>query len=103
MTIEARVAAILAEAAREVGVAGSVAGALTKWSIREVPFAVLDGGAAAEFHLDRVLASAARRTRDAAPSPRGEDWVRFSPPAIDQFAEDRLRAWFGAAHRRAAR
>jgi hypothetical protein len=70
------------------------------WSFSGQPYVVLRGGTA-EFHLDRVLAGAARRTPDTAPSPRGEDWVAFSPREVDQFAEDRLRSWFGAAHRRA--
>jgi hypothetical protein len=71
------------------------------WSAEGQAFVVLRG-ATAEFHLDRTLASAARRTPDTTPSPRGEDWVAFSPVSIDRFAEDRLRAWFGAAHRRAS-
>jgi hypothetical protein len=70
------------------------------WSFEARPFATLHEGTA-EFRLDRTLAGAARRTPDTVPSPRGDDWVAFSPPEIDQFAEDRLRAWFGAAHRRA--
>jgi hypothetical protein len=91
---------ILAEEGDALGARGDsgVDGAV--WSVDMRPYVVLSG-ATAEFHLDRAIASAARRTPDAIPSPRGEDWVAFSPGAIDRFAEDRLRAWFGAAHRRA--
>ena len=91
---------ILAETGDALGARGDsgIDGAV--WSMDGRPFAALRD-ATAEFHLDRVLAAAARRTPDTTPSARGDDWVAFSPSVIDQFAEDRLRAWFGAAQRRA--
>lgn len=76
---------------------GSVA-----WDRQGALFATLDAsGAVATFRLDPVLATAARRTPDAGADGRGPEWVRFTPGAIDGHAEDRARAWFEAAHRRA--
>lgn len=100
MSIAGQLLRILAEEGDALGARGDsgVDGAI--WSIDARPFVVLSS-ATAEFHLDRTIASAARRTPDAVPSPRGEDWVAFTPSEIDRFAEDRLRAWFGAAYRRA--
>ena len=100
MSIAGHLLRILAEEGDALGARGdsSVDGAV--WSTEVQPFAVLSG-ATAEFRLDRVIAAAARRTMDTSASNRGDEWVAFSPPEIDQFAEDRLRAWFGAAYRRA--
>ena len=100
MSVAGQLLRILAEAGDMLGARGDsgVDGAV--WSVGALPFVVLSGDIA-EFHLDRTLASAARRTPSTTPSPRGADWVAFSPSEIDRFAEDRLRAWFGAAYRRA--
>ena len=65
-------------------------------------FAAASGGAA-EFQLDGPVASAAARTPDTRASKRGADWVRFSPPALDQYAMDRARAWLAFAWRVAGR
>jgi len=66
-------------------------------------FATLDAaGRTASFRLDDVLAGAAQRTPDAAPSHRGRAWVAFTPAELDGHAVDRASAWFAAAHRRAA-
>jgi hypothetical protein len=73
---------------------------VTTWSLAGRPFAALAAGTA-EFRLDAVVGAAARRTPDTASSPRGPEWVAFSPPVIDQYAEDRALAWFAAAGRRA--
>jgi hypothetical protein len=54
-----------------------------------------------ELRLDPAIAAAATRTPDTAPSPRGNEWVRFNPRGLDAHAEDRLRAWFELAYRRA--
>jgi hypothetical protein len=91
---------ILAEEGDALGARGDTGVDGQIWSFSGQPFVVLRG-AVAEFRLDRTLAAAARRTPDTTPSPRGEDWVAFSPHEVDRFAEDRLRSWFGAAHRRA--
>ena len=100
MSIAGHLLRILAEEGDAIGARGDsgVDGAV--WSTEVQPFAVV-GGETAEFRLDGVLADAARRTPDTSASNRGSEWVAFSPPEIDQFAEDRLRAWFGAAYRRA--
>jgi hypothetical protein len=76
------------------------AGGVTTWLLGGRSFAALAGGTA-EFRLDAVVGAAARRTPDTAPSPRGPEWVAFSPPEIDQYAGDRVVAWFAAAGRRA--
>ena len=60
-------------------------------------------GMSAEFRLDPAIAAAALRTPDTTHSGRGEDWVRFSPEALDDHALDRAEAWFGSAWRRAER
>jgi hypothetical protein len=73
------------------------------WSLGDRPFATLDAaGTTASFGLDAVLAGAARRTPDTGPSTRGEAWVSFHPAELDGHAEDRARAWFAAAARRAS-
>jgi hypothetical protein len=54
-----------------------------------------------ELRLDQPIATAATRTPDTAPSPRGREWVRFNPRELDGHAVDRLRAWLDLAYRRA--
>jgi hypothetical protein len=76
----------------------SVDGVVT-WSRNGAAFAVL-GPNGIELHLDRPIAAAATRTPDTAPSPRGQDWVRFNPSEMDGHALDRLRAWLELAYRR---
>lgn len=73
----------------------------TTWSRDGVAFAAL-GPTGIEIRLDPAIAAAATRTPDAAPSPRGRDWVRFNPRELDAHAVDRLRAWLELACRRAA-
>ena len=53
-------------------------------------FAVLCAGLV-ELRLRPEVASAALRTPDASPSPRGPGWVRFAPSVLDGFARDRAR------------
>ena len=64
------------------------------------PFAAL-GSNGIEIRLDPPIAAAAVRTPDTAPSPRGQDWVRFNPSDLDGHALDRLRAWLELGYRRA--
>jgi hypothetical protein len=71
------------------------------WSRAGREFAVL-GPSGIELLLDNAVAAAAARTPDAAPSPRGSDWIRFNPRELDGHALDRLRAWLELAYRRAA-
>lgn len=97
-----RLAELADEAAAET--AGAVAetdGATTIWSLAGRPFAVLAGDTL-EFRLEMVVGEAARRTPGTTISARGADWVAFRPGEIDQYAEDRARAWFTAAARRVA-
>lgn len=75
-------------------------GAVT-YRLRGKPFAVLAGDVL-EVALDPVVARAAVRTADTAPSSRGGGWIAFTPPAIDRFALDRAEAWVRSAHRRLA-
>ena len=73
------------------------------WSRGDDVFATLDGdGASAEFRLDPAIASAAVRTPDTGPSPRGQGWVRFQPATLDAHGADRASAWFASAYRRAS-
>jgi len=100
--VAVRLVEILAEAAGELAGAEVAQGpVVTIWSVGGQPFAALNVGTA-EFRLDAVLAPAARRTPDTTGSPRGKEWVSFSPAILDRYAEDRLRAWFAVAFRRAA-
>jgi hypothetical protein len=64
-------------------------------------FAVL-GPDLLEVALDPPVASAALRTADTRPSPRGAGWIAFTPRSVDRFALDRAEAWVRLAHRRAA-
>jgi hypothetical protein len=71
------------------------------WSRGERAFASLVAEGI-EIRLDRPIAAAAARTPDTAPSPRGQEWIRFNPPELDGHDLDRLRAWLELAYRRAA-
>ena len=70
------------------------------WTRAARDFAVL-GPNGVEIRLDRAVAAAATRTPDTAPSPRGDEWIRFNPRELDAHAADRLRAWLELAYRRA--
>ncbi len=70
------------------------------WSRGGAPFAAL-GPDGIEIRLDPPIAAAAARTPDTAPSPRGPEWIRFSPRELDDHAVDRLEAWLELAYRRA--
>jgi len=95
-------AEVLAEAADGLsGVTIDTAGSVTAWAAGPSVFATLAGGRA-EFRLDPLVAAAALRTPDTAPSPRGKDWIAFAPSTLDDHALDRAEAWFLSAHRRAA-
>jgi hypothetical protein len=74
---------------------------IVTWSRTGREFAVL-GPSGIELLLDPAVAAAVARTPDAAPSPRGSDWIRFNPRELDKHALDRLRAWLELAYRRAA-
>jgi hypothetical protein len=61
-------------------------------------FGIVSGGAV-ELRLRREVAAAALRTPDTTASSRGPGWVRFEPPALDEFARDRASAWLESAWR----
>ena len=97
-----RLAALLADAAAEAtGVAAAEEDGVTTWSTGGTPFVALNGSTV-EFRLDAVVGAAARRTPDTSASTRGDAWVAFRPADLDQYGEDRIRAWFAAARRRAS-
>jgi hypothetical protein len=90
-----------AKATRDPGAPGAGRPVTTvTWSRGGIAFAALRPGAI-EIRLDSTIAAAATRTPDVAPSPRGREWIRFSPRALDGHAIDRLTAWLELAHRRA--
>jgi hypothetical protein len=93
---------VLAEAAAGLpGVAARTADELRTWAVGPAVFATLVGDRA-EFRLDPLVAGAALRTPDTAPSPRGSDWIVFAPAILDDHGVDRAEAWFLSAQRRAA-
>jgi hypothetical protein len=95
-------AEVLAEAADGLtSVTTDRSGPITTWAAGPSVFATLAGDRA-EFRLDPLVAAAALRTPDTAPSPRGGDWIAFQPSILDDHALDRAEAWFLSAHRRAA-
>ena len=94
---------LLAEVALELaGIeVGRSSDGTTTWSRGARPFASLSAaGATASFHLDPMVAAAAVRTPDVAPSPLGPGWVEFTPVELDEHGADRAAAWFASAHRR---
>ncbi len=97
-SLDERVGAVLEELA---GVTRRRDGAVVLLAVRERVFAVL-GPDLLEVALDPPVAAAALRTPDTRPSPRGADWIAFTPRAADRFALDRAAAWVRLGHRRAA-
>jgi hypothetical protein len=94
-TLEAA-AAELPDATQDLGVDGAAT-----WTRAGVRFAILrDAGV--DLRVGVLIGAAAMHTPDAMTSAEGSDWVAFEPPELDDHALDRLRAWFAAAHRRAA-
>jgi hypothetical protein len=92
-------AEVLAAAAEDLdGITVAADDGLTTWSAAGRPFATLAGDRAA-FQLDPLVARAALRTPDTAPSPRGRDWISFAPAVLDDPSVDRAEAWFLSAHR----
>jgi hypothetical protein len=95
-------AEVLEAEAEELGVVAKVGtGGGVEWHRGARVFATLSG-ATAEFRLAGAIAEAALRTPDTVPSPRGRDWVSFTPAELDEMAVDRAAAWFASAWRHAA-
>jgi hypothetical protein len=96
------IAQLVSELAADLADANATTdGASTTWSRSGRMFSVL-GQDGIELRLEPAIAAAAARTPDAAPSPRGPEWVRFNPRELDGHATDRLTAWFDFAYRHAA-
>jgi hypothetical protein len=66
-----------------------------------VVFATRPADNVMDLRLGDEIAEAALRTPDTTPSERGPAWVHFAPQAWDEFAFDRLEAWFRVAWRMA--
>ena len=97
------IAEALDEAAAGLGgVERRTVSGVMEWTAGGIAFAAVAGDVA-EFHLNPVVAAAARATPDAGASARGADWVAFSPGELDRYALDRAVAWFGSAYRTATR
>jgi len=73
----------------------------TTYRVAGRPFAWASG-LAFEAQLGPDIASAALRTPDVMPSPRGPGWIRLAPAVIEDHAADRVVAWFEMARRIAA-
>ena len=73
-------------------------GSSTEVRVGATVVAVLAPGSL-EVGLRPAVASAALRTPDEEPSPRGRGWIRFAPAALDGFARDRAIAWLESAVR----
>jgi hypothetical protein len=80
------------------GATSATADGTTTWSRGGRAFCIA-GPLGVELRLDKPIAAAATRTPDAAPSPRGLEWVRFNPRELDGHAVDRVTAWFELAYR----
>jgi hypothetical protein len=92
--------ALVADASATYGAEQVDAGDGVSYASGETIVAVVTG-ATVEFRLRADVAAAAARTLDAAPSPRGPEWVAFTPTAFDRFARDRIESWFEFAVRQA--
>ena len=95
--------ALVAEAAASygaepVGAKPAAADGSAAYAIGETVIVAVTG-ASVEFRLRADVAAAAARTPDAAPSPRGPEWVAFSPTTFDRFTRDRIESWIEFAAR----
>jgi hypothetical protein len=94
----AELAELVAAAAAGLGTEAVPEGDETTYSVEATPVVRVSGGTA-EFRLRADVAAAAARTAEASPSPRGPEWVAFSPTTFDRFTRDRIEAWFEFAVR----
>ena len=92
-TSAVELAALVADAAAELGLEGAQDGSGMAYSVGETQV-VHVAAATVEFRLRADVAAAAARTAEAGPSPRGPEWVTFSPTTFDRFTRDRIEAWF---------
>ena len=98
----AELGALVAEAAGSMGLVATQGPDGLTYSVGDTVVLVV-AGATAEFRLRADVAAAAARTPDAAPSPRGAEWVAFTPGTFDRFTTDRINAWILFAAREAGR
>ena len=96
----AELAEVVAATAADLDVEPVPEGDATDYSVGQTVVVRVAAGRA-EFRLRADVAAAAARTPDASPSPRGPEWVAFSPTTFDRFARDRIDAWFEFAVRQA--
>ena len=89
---------VAAAATGDVDVEAMPEGDATVYAIGDSMIARVEGRTA-EFRLRPAVAAAAARTPEASPSPRGPEWVAFSPTTFDRFTRDRIEAWFEFATR----
>lgn len=88
----------MAALASDLGVVGEDAASTVDYARDGRPFAVVDGSAL-ELRMNPEVAVAAARTTFTTASRRGNGWIRFAPPSVDQFVLDRAEAWFLSAWR----
>ena len=100
MSDATELASLVAAAAAELDLEAVEDGSGVAYSIGEM-LIVAVAGATAEFRLRADVAAAAARTPEAGPSPRGPQWVAFSPTTFDRFTRDRIDAWFEFATKQA--
>ena len=89
---------VVAETAAGIGVAAREVEGGRDYLVGET-IVVEVRGEVVSFRLRPDIAVAAARTPDAGPSPRGPEWVAFTPRSLDRFARDRIEAWFEFAVR----
>ncbi len=84
---------LVAGAAAKLGIEAAPTGDVTAYSVDQALVVSVAGGTA-DFRLRADVAAAAARTPEASASPRGAEWVAFSPTTFDRFTRDRIEAWF---------
>lgn len=84
------------------GVSVEAAGGTTQLRRGSRPFAAISGDTI-DLALVPDIADAILGTPGTGPSERGASWIRFTPRALDQYAQDKLRAWLTTAWRLAER
>jgi hypothetical protein len=98
----AELAELVAAVAADLDIEAVPEGDATAYSVGQRMVVSVVGGTA-EFRLRADVAAAAARTPDARLSPRGPEWVSFSPTTFDRFTTDRVAAWLEFAAREADR
>ena len=101
--LDAAIAALITRLTAELGeVTSAPTAAGTEFRRGGQVFAVLHD-AQISLRLRPDIAVAALGTPATAPSPRGADWIEFTPAVSNQQDVDRLRAWLTIGWRAAQR